>query len=148
MENLGKSVAKSQSVENELILSLSTEPVMATKPSISTSFTYETLEETLDIKPQGAKLNIGIPKEIAFQENRIALTPDAVGVLVANGNQVAVEHKAGEASHFSDSDYSEAGARIVKPAQDTFYGGYGGYFQDLDGHVWEVVFNPGLDGLG
>jgi alanine dehydrogenase len=93
---------------------------MATKPSISASFTYETLEETLDIKPQGAKLNIGIPKEIAFQENRIALTPDAVGVLVANGNQVAVEHKAGEASHFSDKDYAEAGARIVYEREEIF----------------------------
>ena len=37
-----------------------------------------------------------------------------------------------------------AGARIVKPAQDTFWGGYGGYFQDPDGHLWEVVFNPQL----
>lgn len=37
-----------------------------------------------------------------------------------------------------------AGARIVKPAQDTFYGGYAGYFQDLDGHLWEVVWNPQL----
>ena len=87
---------------------------MATsKPAISPSITYEPLEEVLDVKPQGAKLNIGIPKEIAFQENRIALTPDAVGVLVANGNQVAVEHKAGEGSNYSDKDYSEMGARIV-----------------------------------
>lgn len=36
----------------------------------------------------------------------------------------------------------KAGARIVKPAADTFYGGYAGYFMDLDGHLWEVVFNP------
>lgn len=35
-----------------------------------------------------------------------------------------------------------AGATIVKPAQETFWGGYAGYFQDLDGHVWEVVWNP------
>ena len=35
-----------------------------------------------------------------------------------------------------------AGARIVKNAQDTFYGGYAGYFCDLDGHLWEVVWNP------
>lgn len=41
-----------------------------------------------------------------------------------------------------------AGAHIVKPAQATFYGGYAGYFQDPDGHVWEVVFNPGLAELG
>ena len=35
-----------------------------------------------------------------------------------------------------------AGAKIVKPAGDTFWGGYAGYFQDPDGHLWEVVWNP------
>lgn len=35
-----------------------------------------------------------------------------------------------------------AGATIVKAAQDTFWGGYAGYFQDPDGHLWEVVWNP------
>jgi alanine dehydrogenase len=83
------------------------------KPVISTSFSYETLEETLDVKPKGVPLQIGIPKETAFQENRIALTPDAVGVLVSNGHDVVIEHNAGEASHYRDKDYSEAGARIV-----------------------------------
>ena len=38
-----------------------------------------------------------------------------------------------------------AGARIVKPAGDTFYGGYAGYFADPDGHLWEVAWNPGLE---
>jgi catechol 2,3-dioxygenase-like lactoylglutathione lyase family enzyme len=37
-----------------------------------------------------------------------------------------------------------AGAVIVKPAQDTFWGGYAGYFQDPDQHLWEVVWNPQL----
>jgi catechol 2,3-dioxygenase-like lactoylglutathione lyase family enzyme len=41
-----------------------------------------------------------------------------------------------------------AGATIVKPAQATFYGGHAGYFQDPDGHLWEVAFNPGFDTLG
>jgi catechol 2,3-dioxygenase-like lactoylglutathione lyase family enzyme len=36
----------------------------------------------------------------------------------------------------------EAGAKITKRAQDTFWGGYAGYFQDPDGHLWEVVWNP------
>lgn len=36
----------------------------------------------------------------------------------------------------------KSGATIAKPAQDTFWGGYGGYFQDPDGHLWEVVWNP------
>jgi len=35
-----------------------------------------------------------------------------------------------------------AGADIVKPPSDTFYGGYAGYFRDPDGHLWEVVWNP------
>ncbi|HZM62403.1 MAG TPA: VOC family protein [Vicinamibacterales bacterium] len=35
-----------------------------------------------------------------------------------------------------------AGARIIKRAAPTFWGGYGGYFQDPDGHLWEVVWNP------
>jgi catechol 2,3-dioxygenase-like lactoylglutathione lyase family enzyme len=37
-----------------------------------------------------------------------------------------------------------AGGKIVKPAQDAFWGGYAGYFQDLDSHLWEVVWNPDL----
>jgi len=39
---------------------------------------------------------------------------------------------------------SRAGATILKPACDTFYGGYAGYFQDPDGHLWEIVWNPQL----
>jgi len=35
-----------------------------------------------------------------------------------------------------------AGAKVVKPPQNTFWGGYGGYFQDPDGHLWEVAWNP------
>jgi uncharacterized protein len=41
-----------------------------------------------------------------------------------------------------------AGATIVKAARATFYGGYAGYFQDPDGHLWEVVFNPAFESLG
>jgi uncharacterized protein len=37
-----------------------------------------------------------------------------------------------------------AGASVVKPPQDTFYGGYAGYFQDPDGHLWEVAWNPAM----
>lgn len=36
----------------------------------------------------------------------------------------------------------QAGAMIVKPAHETFWGGYAGYFQDPDGHLWEAVWNP------
>ena len=94
---------------------------MATsKPFVSPSFTYETLEETLDVKPQGTELLIGIPKESSFSENRIALTPEAVGVMVANGHRVVVETKAGEGSSYSDTDYSEAGAKIAYDKKEVF----------------------------
>lgn len=36
----------------------------------------------------------------------------------------------------------KAGAKISKPAQETFWGGYAGYFQDPDGHLWEIAWNP------
>ena len=39
---------------------------------------------------------------------------------------------------------TNAGAQLVKPAGDTFYGGYAGYFMDPDGHLWEVVYNPAM----
>ena len=37
-----------------------------------------------------------------------------------------------------------AGAEIVKPAEEAFWGGYSGYFRDLDGHLWEIAWNPGF----
>ena len=39
---------------------------------------------------------------------------------------------------------AKAGARLVKPAQRTFWGGYAGYFQDPDEHLWEIAFNPDI----
>jgi len=39
---------------------------------------------------------------------------------------------------------ARAGAHVLKAAHDTFYGGYAGYFQDPDGHLWEVAWNPQL----
>ncbi|MEO8110838.1 MAG: alanine dehydrogenase [Ginsengibacter sp.] len=94
---------------------------MATsKPFVSPSISYETMEETLDVKPRGVELFIGIPKETWFQENRIALTPEAVKVLTANGHRVIMERKAGEGSSYSDADYSEAGAKIVSNKKQVF----------------------------
>ena len=90
------------------------------KPFVSPSFSYETLEETLDVKPKEARLFIGIPKEHLYQENRIPLTPEAVGVLVNNGHEVMIEYRAGEGAHYSDKDYSEAGARISYDRKEVY----------------------------
>jgi alanine dehydrogenase len=90
------------------------------KPKIDLGIRLQTQEETLEMPTIPAGMTLGIPKEIAFQENRVALTPDAVNLLVNNGHQVVVEHNAGEASHFSDKDYAEAGARIVYERSEVF----------------------------
>ncbi len=90
------------------------------KPSISSSISLETLEETLDIKPLGTKLKIGIPRETSYQENRVALTPEGVSVLISNGHDVLVEHNAGVGCHFTDADFSEAGARISYDKKEVY----------------------------
>lgn len=94
---------------------------MATsKPYVSSSFSYQTLEEKLDVKAKGESLLIGIPKETSFNENRIALTPEAVGVLIANGHEVCIQTNAGRGANYTDKDYSEAGARIVYDKKEIF----------------------------
>ncbi|TXE11643.1 alanine dehydrogenase [Seonamhaeicola algicola] len=77
-------------------------------------------EETLEIFKKKGDLFIGIPKETAFQEKRICLTPDAVYALVNNGHRVLLEAGAGEGASFTDKDYSEAGAEITKDTAKVF----------------------------
>lgn len=90
------------------------------KPFVAPSFSYVPLEETLEIIPKKKKLFIGIPKETSFDENRVALTPEAVAVLVNNGHDIVVESNAGDGAFYFDSDYSEAGARIVYDKSEVF----------------------------
>ncbi len=59
-------------------------------------------------------MKIGVPKEIAEGERRVALVPQTVGKLVEGGFEVVVEAGAGSGSHFSDAEYREAGATIVE----------------------------------
>lgn len=77
-------------------------------------------EKLAPVKSNSKQFFIGLPREIALQEKRISLTPDAVGLLVANNHEVWVETKAGEGSNFSDREYSEAGATIVQSPQEVY----------------------------
>jgi len=70
-------------------------------------------EEMLAIGKKHKKLTIGIPREKQNIEQRVSLTPEAVEVLVANGHEVILESKAGDAARYTDNDYSECGAFIV-----------------------------------
>ncbi len=77
-------------------------------------------ESMLEVKSKKNQLSIGIPKEISFQENRIALTPLSVALLVNNGHQIMLESNAGQAANFSDKDYTEQGAQIVYDAKQIY----------------------------
>lgn len=82
---------------------------------------------------------------------RLALWPRAslahdtgLGVDSPNPTAVSIGHNVASRDEVDDvmKQAANAGARIVKPARHTFWGGYGGYFQDPAGHLWEVVWNP------
>lgn len=77
-------------------------------------------EEMLEIARKKGSLFIGIPKETSFQERRVALVPEAVSLLVANGHRVKIESKSGEGSNFTDTEYSEAGAEICYDTKEIF----------------------------
>ena len=62
----------------------------------------------------------------------------------ASATELSLGHNVGSKEEVDTvmAEATRAGARIVKPAHQTFWGGYAGYFQDPDGHLWEVAWNP------
>lgn len=84
----------------------------------------------------GVKLGLWPRTSIAHDTGLAAVPPAAteftIGHNVGSGKEVDALMAQAEA----------AGALIVKPAAKTFYGGYAGYFQDPDGHLWEAAWNP------
>ncbi|MDP4266132.1 MAG: alanine dehydrogenase [Bacteroidota bacterium] len=79
-----------------------------------------TQEERLETGKQKKQLTIGIPREISYQENRVSLVPDGVGLLVNNGHKVLIETNAGKASNFLDNEYNECGGNIVYNKEEVF----------------------------
>ena len=81
---------------------------------------------------------------------RLALWPSTsianeMGVEVASAaNEVLLSHNVNSRSAVDEVmvEAERAGADILKPAKDLFWGGYGGFFKDPDGHIWEVTWNP------
>jgi catechol 2,3-dioxygenase-like lactoylglutathione lyase family enzyme len=93
-----------------------------------------------------------LPGFILALWSRAALVEDA-GVPDGKGfGGIALAYNA-RSNREVDSVLAEAvaaGGRLLKPAHETFWGGYSGYFADPDGHLWEVAFNPGwsIDAAG
>jgi alanine dehydrogenase len=77
-------------------------------------------EELLEIRQQTKKIRIGIPLETEAGEKRVALTPEAVNLLVENGNEVLLQKGAGSGSKYTDKDYSDHGAQIISSANGVY----------------------------
>ncbi len=91
-----------------------------TQQALSQSAIMLPQEQMQPIGQKQKKLFIGIPKEISLQENRVAMVPEAVQLLVNNGHRVRLETGAGDASHFSDNEFSEAGAEIAYTTKEVY----------------------------
>ncbi len=89
----------------------------------------------IDLQP-GLRLALWPRRSIAY-DTGLATAPGSSTELTL-GHNVCSKAEVDAAM----AEASTAGAVIVKPAHDTFWGGYSGYFQDPDGHLWEVVWNP------
>ncbi len=77
-------------------------------------------EEKLELKVSKSALTIGVPREHSFQENRVAICPESVQVLVEQGHRVIVERSAGQLAGFRDDEFSDAGAEIVDETKAVF----------------------------
>ena len=85
---------------------------------IQSQYGLKTLEKVSRKDQKGSSLKLGFPKEEAYDERRICITPGGVSVLVANGHEVFIGTGAGLEANFTDREYSDAGAQICfSPAE-------------------------------
>ena len=133
------------------------------KPRISVlTLAVADLEQSLAFYRDG----LGLPTEgivgHEFEHGKVAFFELSGGLTLAIWSQDDIAHDTGltktpisstsmtighNVTHKEEVDEimnsaASAGAAIVKAAQDTFYGGYAGYFRDPNGHLWEIVWNP------
>jgi len=87
----------------------------------------------------GLRLAIWPRADIAYDAN-ISKTPHSP-------SEFTIGHNVGSKEEVDAvmAQAKRAGARTTKPADNTFWGGYAGYFQDPDGHLWEIVWNPRME---
>ena len=77
-------------------------------------------EERLELTQIKKEFLVGVPKEDSINEKRICITPDSVSFLASNNFKINIEAGAGLSSNFTDLDYSEAGATIIKNKEDIY----------------------------
>ncbi|TAE65741.1 MAG: alanine dehydrogenase [Bacteroidetes bacterium] len=96
------------------------EPQISIDPLLKEQINIYPLEEKAPVLNQFQSLSIGIPKEHSIFEKRIPLRPESVALLTRLGHQILIETQAGEASQFSDKEFSEAGAKISYSPEEVF----------------------------
>ncbi|MFG6317771.1 VOC family protein [Bacillus velezensis] len=89
----------------------------------------------------GLKLALWDRKDIAHESNITLTAPSPAEFTL--GHNVGSKAEADKVIEQA----KQAGATITDPAHDTFWGGYAGHFQDPDGHLWEIVWNPHWDAI-
>ena len=109
---------------------------LATDGIVGTEYEYGAVA-FFDLQ-NGVKLALW-PRESIANDTGIPLQPPS-SLELTIGHNVASKDEVNTVMELAE----KAGAEITKPAQDTFWGGYAGYFQDPDGHLWEIVYNPHL----
>jgi uncharacterized protein len=84
----------------------------------------------------GLKLGLWERKNLAWDTG--------VPIAARGAAEVTIGHNVGSRKSVDAAmkQAQDAGATILKPAHETFWGGYAGYFQDPDGHIWEIAYNP------
>lgn len=102
----------------------------------------------------GTEFDHGAVAFFDLQENvKLAIWPrdsisfdTGIPMCAPNPTELTLGHNVSSKEEVNDvmNQAENAGAKIIKKAQDTFWGGYAGYFQDPDGHLWEIVWNPQL----
>jgi catechol 2,3-dioxygenase-like lactoylglutathione lyase family enzyme len=97
-----------------------------------------------------AFFELGAGLKLALWPRRSLAADAGLPLQAPSATDFAVAHNVGSPAEVDAvmAEAARAGARIVKPAQKTFWGGYAGYFQDPDGHLWEIAFNPGFAATG
>lgn len=97
------------------------------------------MEETVFIQAGGIAL-------VLWRRDKLALDCGVIDDTATGFGGITLAHNVGSEAEVDQiiSAAEGAGATVTKPAAKTFYGGYAGYFTDLDGHVWEIAYNPGF----
>lgn len=107
---------------------------LATEGVVGQAFAYGAVV-FIDLQP-GLRLALW-PRSSIAQDTGLAVGP-------ASATEMTLGHNVGSRAEVDAvmATALSAGATVVKAAHETFWGGYSGYFQDPDGHLWEVVWNP------